>query len=601
MATTINADTSNGLKITSDTSGIVEIQNAGTTKLTVNSSGATVAGTLAATAVTGDGSGLTGLATGAPSTIEKEFELSSGGAVTAGKGVSLTLADGKVGLLPILNSLGTESTTNATYSVSSYDRSRWIVSAVASGTNNSRVLTLMGSAFTSANPPVYTAGTTGITIPYGAPNWDQPAFLRSEAVNILPMANDKFIVFAKIMTSGTDNNSYLYTKITVVTVDASGNLTKGNVLALDGSSTNSWAAYHWAGVGRLGTSNFFVWAQQAAKNSANSGLNTFGAFSKVIKVSGTTVTATDDTHGVDQFSNYPRVGSDRTKGQQPSSHQDGQNISMVIGSKILRSHPNGASATRAGKNQRWIGVSDFNTTTGAVGSTITFQEVITTSGDSISGDGVAWVVVDNTHVMACFNLTDTVNRKYNTYSVNTSGVLTLAHSYTVALSLTIQNFAADAITFPNRTSAAGAQVALYRKDSFLNTMSLSATGEILGFNVGFTAGTGRSFVQSFPGYIGSNWLALINENGTQKAARVNINAAVTTPYSHLGFPKATSSSGNQLIVVGGIASGFTGLTAGVKYYTDAGFTGTVTDSNQSGNFVGQAISSTEILINRGVN
>ena len=64
MATTINADTSNGLKITSDTSGIVEIQNAGTTKLTVNSSGATVAGTLAATAVTGDGSALTGIETG---------------------------------------------------------------------------------------------------------------------------------------------------------------------------------------------------------------------------------------------------------------------------------------------------------------------------------------------------------------------------------------------------------------------------------------------------------------------------------------------------------------------------------------------------------
>ena len=64
MATTINADTSSGLKLTSDTSGIVEIQNAGTTKLTVNSSGATVAGTLAATAVTGNGSGLTGLAAG---------------------------------------------------------------------------------------------------------------------------------------------------------------------------------------------------------------------------------------------------------------------------------------------------------------------------------------------------------------------------------------------------------------------------------------------------------------------------------------------------------------------------------------------------------
>ena len=64
MASIINADTSNGLKLTSDTTGIIQLQNAGTTKLTVNSSGATVAGTLAATAVTGDGSGLTGLSAG---------------------------------------------------------------------------------------------------------------------------------------------------------------------------------------------------------------------------------------------------------------------------------------------------------------------------------------------------------------------------------------------------------------------------------------------------------------------------------------------------------------------------------------------------------
>ena len=599
MAIKINADTSNGLKLTSDTSGIVEIQNAGTTKLTVNSSGATVAGTLAATAVTGDGSGLTGLATGALSTIEKEFGLSSGGSVTAGKGVSLNLADSKVGLLPTLNSLGTETTTNATYSVPSFDRSRWIRSIAISGSNNSRIITLLGNAFTSANPPVYTAGTASITIPFGTPNYDT-AFLKSSSYNILAIANDKFLVFANAMTSGTNNQSYQYTKITVVTVDASGNLTKGNVLALDGSSTSAWPAYPQIGFGRLGTSNFFVFAQRADRSTPGSGLNTFGFFSKVIKVSGTTVTATDDTYGVDQFSNYPRVGSDRTKGQQPQSDGDGQNISMIIGSKILRSHPNGASASRAGKNQRWIGVSDFNTSTGAVGSTITFQEVITASGDSISGDGVLWVVVDNTHVMARFPLTDTVNTKYNTYSVNASGVLSLAHSKTVPNTSTIKQFGFDSVTFPNRTSTAGAQVGLYRKDTFLNTISLSATGEILGYNVGLTAGTGRSFNHSWPGYIGSNWIATLNDNGVQKAARVIINAAITGPYTHVGFPKASSSSGDQTIVVGGVATGFTGLTIGAKYYTDTGFTGTVTVSNASNNFVGQAISATEILINRGV-
>ena len=42
MAVTINASTSTGLVQSADTSGIIELQNNGTTKLTVNSSGATI-------------------------------------------------------------------------------------------------------------------------------------------------------------------------------------------------------------------------------------------------------------------------------------------------------------------------------------------------------------------------------------------------------------------------------------------------------------------------------------------------------------------------------------------------------------------------------
>jgi len=42
MAVTLNASTSTGLVQSADTSGIIELQNNGTTKLTVNSSGATI-------------------------------------------------------------------------------------------------------------------------------------------------------------------------------------------------------------------------------------------------------------------------------------------------------------------------------------------------------------------------------------------------------------------------------------------------------------------------------------------------------------------------------------------------------------------------------
>ena len=43
MATTINADTSDGLKLTADTSGTLELQSAGTTIATVNSTGIAMA------------------------------------------------------------------------------------------------------------------------------------------------------------------------------------------------------------------------------------------------------------------------------------------------------------------------------------------------------------------------------------------------------------------------------------------------------------------------------------------------------------------------------------------------------------------------------
>ena len=54
MATIINADTSNGLKLTSDTSGQLELQSAGTTIATVSSTGIAMASgkTLPATSLT---------------------------------------------------------------------------------------------------------------------------------------------------------------------------------------------------------------------------------------------------------------------------------------------------------------------------------------------------------------------------------------------------------------------------------------------------------------------------------------------------------------------------------------------------------------------
>ena len=75
MTCKVNADTTNGLKLTSDTSGEIDLQTNGTTKVHMDSSGNVgigttspsqkldVNGTINATSFTGDGSALTGIST----------------------------------------------------------------------------------------------------------------------------------------------------------------------------------------------------------------------------------------------------------------------------------------------------------------------------------------------------------------------------------------------------------------------------------------------------------------------------------------------------------------------------------------------------------
>ncbi len=90
MASLINADTSGGLKLTSDTSGVLSFQTAGVTRAGVNSTG-----------LTGDGSQLTGIASGGL-TLLSTLTTTSGTEVTTG---TLDLSTYKT-VIVFLNSVG---------------------------------------------------------------------------------------------------------------------------------------------------------------------------------------------------------------------------------------------------------------------------------------------------------------------------------------------------------------------------------------------------------------------------------------------------------------------------------------------------------------
>lgn len=601
MAIKINADTSNGLKLTSDTSGVIEFQSAGTTKAGVNGTGLTGNGSQITALTSGnltgalpaiDGSALTGISS-IPSKVAKTFELSSSGAVTAGRGVSVSLIDGKVGLLPTLNSIGTVANEGGLVRTArSIDGSKGL-NWVYSGTTSSRIITYTGNFISGANPPTNGTGSTTVTNRAihntGAWNYD--------TMWAIPIDNDRFMISTTTFMSDHvgAQNGYIKTDSFVITVDDSGNLTKGNVLTSDGSATSQWASYRKISLGTLGSPNanssiaFFAFAREAQEP----GQPVWGQIKKVFKVDGTTLSQIDDSGGesVKQYTNHD--ANQNTKGQATQLNQSTNNFSMRIGSKILRSNP---TYTTTNKGNNWVGVSDFNTSTGQVGGTVTYQEVVTPAGDNITGTVTGWTVMDNTHVMCSFADASGLGNRYNTYSINTSGVLTKVYSY-LANPL-VQRFDLNNTVFPNNSIAAAVQVAAVQNiQTKTNTMSLSATGEILGYNVGLAAPVGTNWVERIY-YRDGNWIVTYNDNGVKKVMRFIVNAAITGAYTYIGFASATSSSGNQSITVAGVATGFSGLTIGAYYWTNSTFTGEVTKLNNSGNFVGTAVSATEILLNR---
>jgi hypothetical protein len=562
-----------------------------------------------------NGSGVTSwgtVASGALPTIEKDMELASGGAVTAGKGVSINLTDGKVGLLPTLNTLGTISGTmspSTNKDSRSTDGSRTLKMAY-SGSDGSRVAIFTGAAETNANPPAFTQGSTTVSAPatyYNGWTWNN-SNVRMSAID-----ETRFMCLVHTWNVNTSQEARSQLSIFVVTVDASGNCSKGTPQTYTGTKSGSgtWPSYVRLGFGRLGSghaANGDYWyafkvsgASGNPPTASNWTNNSWGTYSKAIKVSGTSLTMTNNTAAVNQYTDFAEVASDCTKGHEPNGFGDGVQFSMVIGSKILRSFPNESNTVRAGKNTRYVGVSSFNTSTGEVGETITHQECLTAAADQISGDGVEWSVLDRGHILAKFSNTDALNKTFQTFSVNSStGVLTKVHTFDVPNNTVKNQLSLNGGTmFPNRVSSAGTQIAVGYTSSTINTMSLSATGQILGFNVGLSAPSGYGYTSSpHPYYRGGQWIADLNNNGVAKSARFNIVAAITNPYTHLGFAKTSSSSGNQSIIVGGVATGFSGLTPGAKYYTTADFSGSVTLYGTSTNYVGQAISATEILLNR---
>jgi hypothetical protein len=483
-----------------------------------------------------DGSGVLSFTTisSTPEQLVKSMPLASGGSLTAGRGVFIN-SSGEVALYPTLNTVGTEySNSNATaYTAFSKNGTRALkfttagyvytfTGVVLSGTANA----VNGGTTVSATMSSYAGGDDIIA----------PCYINA-------ISDTEFYVVAGRYVNPAGLGGYNYeSKHFVVTVDASGNCTKGSEVTLSGSGGGGRGNYFY--VGKITDSVYAFWGY-----SDDGASNQY----RTVTIAGTTVTLTTDTEAGSfaQFAN-------------------GFNIVYTTNNII-----------GYGLSTNWRTASYTAGNIGTVTTTATITDANTTP---------AWFRITDARVLVYYQDTSLLY-KLRTYDVNqTTGALTLVDTEF----LTGTAWASSAGNFRFISSTSGVFKYLVSGFYYVNSIALDSSGNITGFNLGSKIDTG----DITPVYNTSNDFFINYTQATPRLKTYTVNASSTTTPNYLGVAKETDSTTPVNIVTDGVASGLSGLTAGTLYYISTNYDGTVSTDSTSGILVGKAISATEILLQR---
>ena len=554
-----------------------------------------------------------------PEKLVKDFTLTSGKTVTAGKMVSIA-SNGEVGTLPTLNTTGTyrakSGTENDVYGSFqpggslmdpngkggiSHNGSRGLSVGTYSGSTTSRVVTLQGHAFSSSATRV--DGSTTVTVPiqnYNDASKDAYTGIYISNggawyVYVQPLSDTKFMVISQGAGKHTTSNWTYTWNGTVVTVDANGDLTKGSTTTNTFTTTDPNAP-SWVQVGyyRRAANDTVI----TGHDSAESGWN----FTQ------------EATYGLKRFCVWDGSNTINIYKSNIATHafgamtEDPYNSIRTSGNKIVWLNYEGARS-----------VSVTNADGGfPANSGITFQTraaisaTTTGTGVAIVGDQYTGGLVNdyNNDTLAYYgyNHTGDNNRVYIPFSVNAStGALTNDNG-------TFNSGSTDAndgripkqkTFFANTAQTEGVSIVTDTGTTYVNSFDMNSKGVPTATNLrlALTGGTAYNLTQ-VRNLTGSTWLLFLRSGTDNTTTMVTVdytvNAASTGTINFLGFPTATDSSTPTSIIIKGVAAGFTSLTIGSLYYQSNANDGSVTTASDEGVLVGKAISATEILIDREI-
>ena len=486
--------------------------------------------------------------------VSKSFPLKSGSSLSAGRAVNIN-SSGEVGDYPVSNSLGSlvTNTGGYPYNLFSSNGTRalyWVSTEPQAGR---RDLTIRGMVVTDTG---FTNGTVTVSssVNYRA---GYSGGVSHDEVSAVPINETQFLVFWATAGQGmindeTPNVPTSNFKGFVVTVDSSGNCTKGNEYTLTGSTGNAY--YNWNSVlwrpNRFLNNTFFAYYNLTHGGGGN------GPRGYYVTISDTVITYTQDN----DFYNFA------------GTTQSGGEFGQLTSGNIAVGTNNGNTLYAAS----WNG--------SALGTPSSFTL------DTSSPTGVCSRVVSSSIVVtASYNSTNTITLK--TYSINQStGAVTVVSSRILDNTLPIATPQGFNIVAENSTKI----VVLFKVANTLYAypVEIDSSGNILGNGLRTPIG---NLNVSHISYIGSSSTYRVSNNNNLTQNLI-INSYNTPSWNTLGVSVTSQNTSPASVIVSGIAGGFTGLTPSTKYYIDEStYNGSIT-STPSNVLLGTAISSTEILI-----
>lgn len=491
--------------------------------------------------------------------------------LTAGKAASMSGTNLALKTMPVANTFGTEYLSSQQadyYSGISTDGSRALhISQVVNGTFNNGTptnitWTFRGYAISqSANPTRGTVTVTQNATTPGVPTSQNPYGLIS--LTIYPLDETRFLITITSAATGYDSevipSSGSKVLVVIITVDASGNCTKGTSLELSGGNVGGYATWNYAAkVSRGNITNPLQEGQLLIFARAN---NSYTIYK--IPSSGMVITSHGTDTKVNNWTGLQYVFFDETAGVVSGVTDDGK----------LRT-------------ANWTS----GTTLGTHTDSATFTP-------NLNG-AVTWIPITKQKIIARYNQTPSTPT-YRAFTLATNGVLTHTSTNDTPMT-TIENFTEPAyLAYSSNSTGTTMLNSAFKSFSFDQT-----TVNYLGQNFDTPVVTGHFGYQfvAVRNLTSNTFLVFYysstdNSNYYMRQKLFTINASASNAFNFAGIVKTSGSGATVPFFIRGIVGGFSGLTTGASYKLKNDYSGDLvisSDATAIGSTLGTAVSETEI-------